>query len=127
MPSVTQRGDNPFRAGCSSWTDLDEPGGAEIVVKGERLVDPAAAHDGEAGRIDEGVLPLVMLTEPAPGIGLERGVDVDDFDTWQSREAVDESNCRRMPGTAAQQRPRLAVDVVVVQPADHGGPGILRR
>lgn len=43
---------------------FDETGRGEIAVEGEGVLDALGSHEGEAGRIDERVLPLVVAAEP---------------------------------------------------------------
>jgi hypothetical protein len=53
---------------CSgSGSQLDEAGGTEVAIEGERLADSEGAHDREACRVDKGVLPLIVLAQPRQG------------------------------------------------------------
>lgn len=45
-----------------------EAGGCEVAVEGERLLEALGAHEGEAGRVDERVLALVVRPQPAQGL-----------------------------------------------------------
>lgn len=52
----------------ASRTDFDEPRRRDVSVERQRLEKAAAAHDREAGGVDEGVGTLVTAVEPAPRV-----------------------------------------------------------
>ena len=54
---------------------LDEAGGGEVSVEGQSLTQAEATHEHEAGRIDIGVRPFVVTSEPAPRLGFGVGLD----------------------------------------------------
>ena len=53
------------RAEGLDLSKLDEAGGREVAVEREGFVDPQRPHEREARRVDERVLALVVLSQPA--------------------------------------------------------------
>jgi ARG and Rhodanese-Phosphatase-superfamily-associated Protein domain len=50
---------------------LDEAGGLEVAVEGERTLDPQRPHEREARGVDKRVLAFVVPPEPAQRLGLQ--------------------------------------------------------
>lgn len=93
--------------------EFGEPGGREVAVEGERLLDSPGAHVGEAGRVDEGVLALVMLAQPAQGLVFERlGSELYVYVAVALGEGIKELDGFTVPALAPKPRPALSADVV---------------
>ena len=69
----------------------------EVRVEGERVEDVALLHQLEADRIDEGVLPLVVLAEPLVRGLLELTLDVDDAVALAAPQGIDEPDAAPWP------------------------------
>src|ERR1051325_4030904 len=50
--------------GCQ--TDFDEACRREVLIERERLAQTAITHHAKAGRVDEGVGPLIVAAKPVP-------------------------------------------------------------
>jgi hypothetical protein len=96
----------------TSGTQLAEARGREVAVEGERPIDGQRAHEPEAGRVDVGVLTLVVATQPAEGVGFDvfgHREYLDARGALQGLEEVDGGAKARAP---PEERPRLTSDVV---------------
>lgn len=103
---VTQR---PAR---SLQAELDEAGGREVTVEGERLADTKRAHDGETRRVDEGVRALVVPPQPAESIALERlGDEVDPYPR-SFPEQIEHADRMRVAVASVDECPGLAANVI---------------
>jgi len=78
--------------------ELDEAGGGEVAVEGERAADPQRAHQREAGGVDEGVLALVVAAEPDERVLLQLGRDEVEANPARFLEAVQEVDGGPVPG-----------------------------
>ena len=96
----------------SACSDLDEPCSVEVTVKCQGFADPSSSHHCKACRINKGVLALPTRSEPTPGFGFGRFIDVHDLGVGERLQPVDKTNRGRVPGASAQESPRLAYDVV---------------
>ena len=76
----------------SSRADFDEPSGVEVTVECQSLADPSTPHHCEACRINKGVLALPARSEPAPGFGFGRFIDVHDLGIGECPQPVNEAN-----------------------------------
>jgi len=94
------------------WPNLDEARRAEVAVEGQRLSEALSSHDGEARGIDERVDPLIMASKPGPRLALGRILDMHDGEPISRLDRVEEGDGRRVPVATAQERPRLADDLV---------------
>ena len=99
-------------AGSRLRAQFREPCGGEVAVEGERLLDPLGAHVGEAGRVDEGVLALVVPAQPAQGLVFELVGYVIDLNVPGLLEAVEEPDGPSVPRPRAEPGPGLATDMV---------------
>jgi len=95
---------------------------AEVAVECQRLPEALSPHDGEARGIDERVDALIVASEPGPRLALGRFLDMHDGEPGGRLDRREERDCRRMPVTTAQERPRLADDVVRRQDRQAGRP-----
>lgn len=59
-----------------SEANFHEPGRSEIAIESQGLPETEPAHYREAGRIHEGIFPLVMALEPVPGFLLDWRIHV---------------------------------------------------
>src|SRR5207253_7660524 len=91
---------------------LDETGGGEVAVEGERLADPQRTHERETRGVHERVLSLVVLAEPAQRLVLEGAADELHAKPRRTRKRVDEGDGRRVAMPSIEKRPRFAADVV---------------
>jgi len=89
-----------------------EAGGGEVAVEGQRVPNALGAHVGEAGRVDEGVLALVVGAEPVEGLVFDLRRDGGDLHIAIRRpDAIQEVNRLSMPQLAPEGGPGLASDV----------------
>src|ERR671914_2480210 len=100
------------RATVASGAQLGEARGSEVAIEGERFADAPGAHEGEARRIDEGVLALIVAPKPAQRLILDATVCEHHLKARRVLHGVEEVDGRAMSGAPAQERPRLAADVV---------------
>jgi len=90
-----------------------EAGGGEVAVEGERLLNPLCPHVGEAGRVDEGVLALVVLAQPAEGLVLVLLGQAGNLDVPAlASDRVQKLDRPAVPELAADRGPSLTPDVV---------------
>jgi len=78
------------------------------------LPHPAAAHDDEAGRVDERVGTFVMSFEPPPRLGLLLGLDMREVHTLGPEDRQG-SHGDVMTSSAPEEGPSLACDMVCDQ------------
>jgi predicted transcriptional regulator of viral defense system len=102
--------------GAASWglrPQFGEAGGGEVAVEGERVTDVVGAHVGEAGRVDERVLALVVLAQPAEGVVFDVLRDPGDLDALLgASDAVEELDRLRVPALVPEPGPGLPPDVI---------------
>jgi hypothetical protein len=92
----------------SSGTHLGEPRGADVAVKGERLADMEAVHEGETGGIDKGVQAFVVTTGPAPRLALRVVIDMTNSESRRLPHGTEELDGWLMAGASREEGPRLA-------------------
>jgi len=128
VPWVTGVAGRPLRPAASGAarsgrrSNLDEARGAEVALECQRLAEALSPHDGEARGIDERVGPLIVASKPGPRVALGRILDMHDGEPGGRLDGFEEGDCRRVPVATAQERPRLADDVVRRQDRQAGRP-----
>ncbi len=108
----------PVRSG----TELDEAGGGEVAVEGERVAQAPTTHHREAGGVDERVLAFVVLAQPRQREVLILGRDPLDAHPRGSVEHVEEGHGGTVPTTATEEGPGLAPHLVA---GEQGRTGVL--
>ena len=90
----------------------DEAGGGEVCVERQRFPDSKHAHQREARCVDERILALGALNQPAHRLLLELASDELNPNASGRRQTVDESDGDAMTRALAQKRPCLPAHVV---------------
>ena len=92
--------------------ELFEAGSDKFAIEGKRPVNAHGAHHGEARRIDERILPLVVPAKPSQRVRLQLRRREQDANSRRTLHRVEKVDRRAMTGPAPEKRPGLATHVV---------------
>jgi len=101
-----------FETSSLGRPELDEPGGGELPVEGERLADAERPHEREARRVHVRVLAFVVAAKAVKSLTLEPLVHEVNADALCPLEGIEKLHSRPVPRTPQEECPRLATDVV---------------